>query len=139
VAAWALAISARAYKPIDGQLADLAFVTAHTKPSETYLGGSPGAALFRPHAWFYFFLTGPFAAPADYASLDAALASGRLQPRVVVLDRYLEQRAPPQLLAFIAAHYARARGDLYLRQSEYGSVSLNSSEASERFERPLTR
>ena len=138
-AALSLAISARAYRPIGPQLEDLAFVTAHTAPVDAYVGGSPGAALFRPHGWFYFFLTGDFAAAAEYENLLGSLRSGGLRPRLVVRDRLLEERAPPALLAYIDAHYSRARGDLYLRQSEYGSASLNTSVASERFDRPLTR
>jgi len=134
-----LAISARAFTPIGPQLADIAFVTEHTLPADAYVGGSPGPALFRPHGWFYFFLTGDFATAAEYTDLLRSLRSGDVRPRLIVRDRYLEQHAPPALLSYIDAHFHRARGDLYVRQSEYGSVSLNSSEASERFDRPLTR
>jgi 4-amino-4-deoxy-L-arabinose transferase-like glycosyltransferase len=134
-----LAISARAFTPIGPQLADIAFVTDHTLPADAYVGGSPGAALFRPHAWFYFFLTGQFATAAEWDELLRSLHSGSVRPRLVVRDRYLEQYAPPALLNYIDAHFHRARGDLFVRQSEYGSASLNSSEASERFDRPLTR
>jgi 4-amino-4-deoxy-L-arabinose transferase-like glycosyltransferase len=138
-AALSLAISARAFTPIGPQLADLAFVIEHTTPTDAYLGGSPGPALFRPHGWFYFFLTGDFATAAEYTDLLRSLRSGDLRPRLIVRDRYLAQHAPPALLAYIDAHFDRARGDLYMRQSEYGSTSLNSSEASDRFDRPLTR
>ena len=138
-AALSLAISARAFKPIRPQLDDLAFVTAHTAPSDAYVGGSPGAALFRPHDWFYFFLTGEFATAAEWDDLLRALRSGALRPRVFVSDRSFAQLAPPALLAYVDAHYRRARGNLYLRQSEYGSDSLKTSDASERFDRPLTR
>lgn len=138
-AALSLAISARAFTPIRPQLADLAFVTEHTLPADAYVGGSPGPALFRPHGWFYFFLTGDFATAAEYINLLRSLRNGDVRPRLIVRDRYLEQHAPPALLAYIDAHFHRARGDLYVRQSEYGSASLNSSEASERFDRPLTR
>lgn len=134
-----LAISARAFTPIGPQLADIAFVTEHTMPADAYLGGSPGPALFRPHGWFYFFLTGQFATAGEWDDLLGALRSGEVRPRLVVSDRYFEQHAPPALLAYIDGHFHRARGDLYVRQSEYGSASLNSSEASERFDRPLTR
>ena len=138
-AALSLAISARAFRPIGPQLEDLAFVTAHTAPADAYVGGSPGAALFRPHGWFYFFLTGDFATGAEWDHLLRALRSGEVRPRVFVSDRYFAQRAPPALLAYMDEHYRRVRGDLYLRQSEYGSVWLNTSDASERFDRPLTR
>jgi dolichyl-phosphate-mannose-protein mannosyltransferase len=139
LAALSTGISARAFEPIAPQADDIAFVSAHTRPADIYIGGSPGAALFRPHGWFYFFLTGPFAAERDYDDLLLALEAGRLRPRVVIRDRYLEARATPALLAYLDAHYRRARGDVYLRQSEYGSASLNTSDASDRLERPFTR
>jgi len=138
-AALSVAISARAYRPIQPQLEDLAFVAAHTAPADAYVGGSPGAALFRPHGWFYFFLTGDFATAAEWDHLLRELRSEQVRPRVFVSDRYFREHAPPALLAYIDAHYRRARGDLYLRQSEYGSASLNTSDASERFDRPLIR
>ena len=138
-AALSLAISARAFTPIGPQLADIAFVTERTLPADAYVGGSPGPALFRPHGWFYFFFTGQFATAAEWDEMLRSLHTGGVRPRMVVRDRYLEQYAPPALLSYIDAHFHRARGDLYLRQSEYGNSSLNSSEASERFDRPLTR
>ena len=139
LAALSLAISARAFTSIAPQLDDIAFVTTQTMPADAYVGGSPGAALFRPHAWFYFFLTGDFAAAADYADLLRRLDSGALRPALIVRDRYLERHAPPPLVAYIDAHYRRARGTLYLRQSEYGSAALKTSDASDKFDRPLTR
>jgi hypothetical protein len=139
IAAWSLVVSARAFKPIAAQIDDIAYVNAATRPSDMYVGGSPGAALFRPHAWYYFFLTGPFAGSRDYGNLLAALEQGRIEPRIVIRDRYLEQRATPALLAYIDSRYRHVRGDIYLRQSEYGSASLKTSDASERFDRPLTR
>jgi hypothetical protein len=138
-AALSTAISGRAFAPIGPQIDDIAFVSEHTAPADAYVGGSPAAALFRPHGWFYFFLTGDFANAAAYDDLLGSLRSGRLRPQLVVRDRYLEQHAPPALLAYIDAHYRRVRADLYLRQSEYGSASLKTSEASDRLDRPLTR
>ena len=138
LAVWSLAISARRFASIDPQFDDITFVTARTAPTDAYLGASPGAALFRPHAWYYIFLTGRFASDADYADLLRALEAGRLRPPLVVRDR-LDEHMPLPIVAYIDAHYRHARGDLYLRQSEYGSASLNTSEASERFDRPFTR
>jgi hypothetical protein len=139
LAAFSLAISARGFSPIAPQLADITFVTTRTNPADSYVGGSPGAALFRPHAWFYFFLTGEFASADEYAALVAALDARRVRPRIVIRDRYFDARASPALRAFIDGHYRVAQGEIYLRQSEYGSASLNTSDASERFDRPLTR
>ncbi len=120
----------RTYRSNATQVAALRWVTTHTAPTDSYLGGSPGAALFRPHAWFYFFLTGPFATDADYATLAAALESGRVSPRIVIDDRYLAL-APPSVTAFVERHYRR--------QKEYGSEGLKIREASDRFDRPLIK
>ena len=130
---------ARAFKPIEPQIEAMTWVMQHTSPRDAYLGGSPDAALFRPHAWFYFFLTGAFAADSDFRALESALESGSMHPRLVVMDTYFLQRAPAPLVAYVAARFRRAHGDLYLRQSEYGRSTLNTSDASDRFERPLTR
>jgi len=130
VAALSLAVSIRAYRSDAIQLAAIAWVTEHTRPSDTYLGGSPGPALFRRQAWFYGFLTGPFASAEDYATLLDGLHAGRVRPAIVIDDAYLA-RAPAPLL-----EYLRSR---YRRQSEYGSLGLKISDASDKFERPLIR
>jgi hypothetical protein len=67
----------------------IAWVTDHTGPFDTYLDRSPGPALFRPHAWFYFFLTGPFPNEGDYARLVDDLQKGRVRPTIVIDDRHL--------------------------------------------------
>jgi len=130
---------ARSFRPIAPQIEAMTWVMEHTSPRDAYLGGSPDAALFRPHAWFYFFLTGAFAADSDYRALESALESGAMRPRLVVMDTYFLQRAPAPLVAYVTARFRRAHGQLYLRQSEYGRSTLNTSDASERFERPFTR
>ena len=129
----------RTFRPIGPQIDAMSWVMQHTAPRDAYLGGSPDAALFRPHAWFYFFLTGAFAADSDYRALESALESGAMRPQLVVMDRYFRQRAPAELLAYVNAHFRRANGELYLRQSENGRSTLNTSDASERFDRPFTR
>src|SRR5262249_33188110 len=124
LAAVSLAISARRFTPIEPQLDEIAFVTAQTRPSDTYVGGSPGAALFPPRAWYSFSLPGPLPPEADYPTLLAAPDAARARPRLIARVLSPANRAPPALLGYIAAHYQQARGDVYLRQSEYGSVSL---------------
>jgi hypothetical protein len=138
-AALATANEIRAFKPIALQTSEIEWVLQRTQPTDSYLGGSPGPALFRPSAWYFFFLTGPFASDADYADMTAALRSGRLRPRLVVMDDYLRQRAPQAALAYIRSHYRQVGADLYMRQKENGRSTLNTSDASERFDRPLTR
>jgi dolichyl-phosphate-mannose-protein mannosyltransferase len=96
------------------QKADLQWVTTHTRPSDTVLSGYQSVAAFRPHAWFYFFLTGPFPTSEDYAALLASLQSGRIRPRLIVFNATLTT-APRPVLDYIHAHYRRVRGDLWER------------------------
>lgn len=96
------------------QLADLRWMIAHTEPTDTVLSGYPSVAAFRPSAWFYFFLTGPFASADDYAALLDGMRSGRIRPRLVVLNGTLTQ-APQPVLDYIREHYRPARGDILMR------------------------
>jgi 4-amino-4-deoxy-L-arabinose transferase-like glycosyltransferase len=130
VAFLSLTISIRAFRPSAPQLAAIAWVTEHTDPADAYLGGSPGPALFRPQAWFYGFLTGPFATDRDYAALVDALESGRMRPAIAIDDAYLA-RAPARLVAYVRAHYRT--------QNEYGSSGLKIRVASDKFDRPLIK
>ncbi|HKB11952.1 MAG TPA: glycosyltransferase family 39 protein [Vicinamibacterales bacterium] len=138
VAVWCLAVSARRFEPIEPQLEEIAFVLQRTAPADAYFGASPGAALFRPHAWYFFFMTARFASDRDFADVLHAFETGRLRPPLVVRNR-LEEQMPPSLVAYIDGHYRPAHGGVYLRQSEYGNASLNTSDASDRFDRPFTR
>lgn len=121
---------ARTYRSNAEQLAAIRWVTTNTEATDSYIGGSPGAAVFRPHAWFYFFLTGPFASDRDYAALLADLEADRVRPRIAIDDAYLA-RAPEPLLAYVRSHYRR--------QNEYGSEGLKIRDASDRLDRPFTR
>jgi CO/xanthine dehydrogenase Mo-binding subunit len=66
-------------------------------------------------------------------------AMGDLHFHALLGDVAAATGAPASLRALVASRFRHARGDLYLRQSEYGSSTLNTSDASDRFERPLTR
>jgi uncharacterized membrane protein len=140
LAAWSIGRLLHWFRPNDSQLTEIAWVTSHTDPSDTYLGGTSGPATFRPHAWYYFFLTGAFATDREFAALLASLESGAIRPRLVIVDERFSEVAPAGLLAYVREHYRHVRGDLYQRrQNEYGSEGLNTSEASDRFDRPLIK
>jgi len=100
----AVANDVRRFEPNSAQRADIAWVTTHTPPDASYLGGSPGPALFRPHAWFYFFLTGPFASDEDFARLLDRLRAGDVRPALLIDDQYLA-RAPAPLLAYLRGRF----------------------------------
>ena len=104
----------REFKSNRQQIADLRWVANNTEPTDSVLSGYQSVALFRPHAWFYFFLTGPFPSDADYASLLAQLEAGRIRPRLVVLNATLAT-APEPVLQYIHGRYRRVRGDLFER------------------------
>jgi 4-amino-4-deoxy-L-arabinose transferase-like glycosyltransferase len=108
------AVVALRYESNDQQLADMRLAMDQVRPDETVLSGIPGAGTFRPHAWYYFFLVGPFANARDFEALQLALDAGRIRPRLVVFDTAV-RTMPPGVLHYLRAHYRPLRDDLYVR------------------------
>lgn len=106
---------ARTFRPIAPQLADLAYVTTHTRPTDTLLGASSGPGVFRPHAWYYFFLGGPFATDREFAELVEGLESGRIRPQIVIFGQDERERLPARVWTYVRLHYRNVGGDLYER------------------------
>jgi hypothetical protein len=106
-------VSAR-YESNHRQLADMRLVMDQVRPDETVFSGIPGAGTFRPHAWYYFFLVGPFANGRDFDALRLALDAGEIRPRLVVFDAAV-QTMPSGVLHYLRAHYRALRDDLYIR------------------------
>jgi len=102
------------YESNDRQLADMHLAMDQVRPDETVLSGIPGAGTFRPHAWYYFFLVGPFANATDLDALRLALDGGQIRPRLVVFDAAV-QTMPTSVLQYLRAHYRPLRDDLYIR------------------------
>jgi hypothetical protein len=96
------------------QIDDMRWVMAQTRPTDTVLSGYQSVSAFRPRAWYFFFLTGPFATAEDYAALFEGLRTGRIRPRLIVFGGTLTQ-APQPVLDYIHEHYRRARGDILER------------------------
>jgi len=97
------------------QLADMRLAMDQVPPDETVLSGIPGPGTFRPHAWYYFFLVGPFASASDFDTLRLALDRGQIRPRLVVFDAAV-QTMPSGVLQYLRAHYRPLRSDLYIRR-----------------------
>ncbi len=104
-------------------LADLRWVIEHTSPRDSVLAGwrtIPGA--FRPHAFFYFFLSSRQALAAvpddDRAALRTSIATGERLPALVVADEYARALVP-ELDRVLAARYVptERRGIFRLAQS----------------------
>jgi hypothetical protein len=102
------------YESNDRQLADMHLAMDQVRPDETVLSGIPGPGTFRPHAWYYFFLVGPFANATDFDALRLALDGGQIRPRLVVFDAAV-QTMPASVLQYLRAHYHALRDDLYIR------------------------
>ncbi|OFV92541.1 MAG: hypothetical protein A3G76_00415 [Acidobacteria bacterium RIFCSPLOWO2_12_FULL_65_11] len=110
---------ARVFRPIAPQLADLAYVTTHTRPTDTVLGATSGPGVFRPHAWYYFFLSGPFATDREFAELIESLESERRRPQIVIFGENERRRLPLEVWTYVRQHYRNVRGDLYERLPQH--------------------
>jgi hypothetical protein len=86
------------------QLADLTYVTERTRPTDVTFAASAGPGVFRPHAWYYFFHSGPFATDREAADIASAIVGGRVRPRIVLLED-LEMPIPPAVWKYVTANY----------------------------------
>ena len=105
----AVANDARRFHPIEPQIADIRWVIGHTDARDGYVGATPGAALFRPSSWFYFFFSGPFATEPEYAAFLVELRARTLQPRLAIMAAEWT-RAPAALGDYVRAHYRPVDG-----------------------------
>ena len=99
----------------DGQLAKLRTVFERTQPTDLVMDGWEGMGAFRPHAFFYFFLHEETRAMLPAAQWNAyldALESGRIRPKLIVMDENLEVLGP-RFQAFVHERYASDDGVLY--------------------------
>lgn len=107
---------ARVHEPIAPQVIEIAYVTEHTRPTDIVLSVTSGPGVFRPHAWFYFFLSGPFVTASDLAGVADDLESGRLRPQIVVLSEY-EEKLPRRVWQYVRRHYRHVDGNLWERRA----------------------
>lgn len=99
----------------DGQLARLRYVFERTRPDDLVMDGWQGMGVFRPHAFYYFFLHREALAMLPHARLAAyldALDSGRVRPTLIAMDRSLVALGP-RFQHFVRQHYATTDGFLY--------------------------
>jgi hypothetical protein len=101
----------------DGQLAGLRFVFEHTKPQDVVMDGWQGMGVFRPHAFYYFFLHRETLAMLPGPRLDAyldALEKGEIRPALIALDGNLVALGP-RFVAFVKQNYVSSDGFFYVR------------------------
>jgi 4-amino-4-deoxy-L-arabinose transferase-like glycosyltransferase len=101
------------------QLDAIRYVSENTAPTDTVMDGFSGYGVFRPHAYFYFFphqgiqlmLTAE-----DRHELLEKLQSGRIAPKLILFDKYLENLSPA-VTAFLKEHYQPVgTGDIWRRK-----------------------
>jgi uncharacterized membrane protein len=101
----------------DGQLAGLRFVFETTRPGDVVMDGWQGMGVFRPHAFYYFFLHQETLAMLPRARLAAyldALEKGEIRPALIALDRNLVALGP-RFVDFVKQHYVSSDGFFYVR------------------------
>ncbi len=102
----------------DEQLAWLRKVFHDTKPADLVMDGWRGMGVFRPHAFYYFFLHPETVVMLPPAHLDAyvdALESGAVRPKLIALDDNLKSLGP-RFVSFVKQNYASRDGFLYYRR-----------------------
>jgi len=75
--------------------------------------------VFRPHAFYYFFLHGEFVDRLPREQVDAylvALESGRIRPRLIAMDENLVTLGS-RFLRFVKRDYTSSDGFLYYSKS----------------------
>jgi Dolichyl-phosphate-mannose-protein mannosyltransferase len=108
------------YPALQDQLGRMRLVYALTRPGDTVMDGFTGAGVFRPHAYYYFFLhnqirallTGP-----EMDDLRRALRDGEIAPEVILFDLDL-RRLSPDFAAFVEENYEPAGDPLVWRRKD---------------------
>jgi hypothetical protein len=90
-----------------GYIPAMRYVIEHTLPTDTVMDGYQGSGVFRPHAYFYWFL--PYndrqrLTAQDKQRLLEALTAGTISPAVIMLDSHLRD-VSPAVTAFFVSHY----------------------------------
>lgn len=101
----------------DEQLARLQHVFETTKPTDLVMDGWEGTGVFRPHAFYYYFIHEELLPMLSQARLSAYLTqleTGAVRPRLINVDENLTALGP-RFLAFVKSHYTTADGSLYYR------------------------
>ncbi|MGH9364009.1 MAG: ArnT family glycosyltransferase [Thermoanaerobaculia bacterium] len=100
-------------------LNEIRYVLENTSPSETCMDGWTGRGVFRPHAWFYWFLHPEVRAMLSDGTKDelfAGLVSGSVAPKLLFLDGNLRELSE-DTTRFFEEHYEPAEmGDIWRRK-----------------------
>jgi hypothetical protein len=116
------------YPAQQDQLGRMRLVYALTQPGDTVMDGFTGAGVFRPHAYYYFFLHNQVRALLGRAEMDdlrRALRDGEIAPALVLFDVDLRSLSP-DFEAFVEENYEPAGDPLVWRRKD---LALDGSSA----------
>jgi len=102
----------------DRQLARLRTVFETTKPTDLVMDGWVGTGVFRPHAFYYYFIHEELLPMLSAERVDAYvddLESGNIRPKMIALDANLVA-LEPRFLRFVMNRYASRDGVLYFQR-----------------------
>jgi len=102
----------------DQQLARLRYVYAHTQPTDAVMDGWQGTGVFRPHAFYYFFLHEealPMLPPRQVQAFLDELQRGTVRPKLIAMDDGLIALGS-RFVRFVRKNYASNDGFFYLRR-----------------------
>jgi 4-amino-4-deoxy-L-arabinose transferase-like glycosyltransferase len=103
-----------------GALNDIRYIIENTTPQDTIMDGSSGRGVFRPHAYFYYILFREIRlmiSDQERLELLEALRSGRIAPKLTVLDKDLRALSP-EIRAFFEEHYEPVGQDFIWQRKE---------------------
>jgi hypothetical protein len=103
------------YSRNDRQLKTLRQVFARTKPTDTVMDGWQGTGVFRPHAFYYYFLheeSVPMLARERVDAFLDALESGQTRPKLIAMDDNLLALGS-RFVRFVRRNYISRDGFLY--------------------------
>lgn len=101
------------------QLVEIRYIIEHTRPTATIMDGYRGSGVFRPHAYFYWFLAGAVRGAltaADRPELLKRLHNGSIAPSMILFDHNLRNLSPDTTAFFERAYEPVGTGVIWKRR-----------------------
>jgi hypothetical protein len=105
----------------DNQLTRLREVFDRTEPTDMVMDGWEGTGVFRPHAFYYYFLHDESLAMLPRERVDDyldALENGRIRPRLIAMDKHLVLLGS-RFLRFVKSRYVSSDGFFYFSRGGF--------------------
>jgi len=112
-----------AHPKVEDHLARLRYILENSTPQDVVMDGFSGLGVFRPHAFFYFFLHDEIRAlleGREMTRLLARLRDGLIAPAWLALDDDLEG-LPREIVAFFEQNYDPADVRPFWRRKQWGA------------------